>query len=100
MKSNPCSIPNTISSLSLSVIPGSLIDTLGTLTPFLEPNSPPLTTVQIISVPSTTSSTQSSIKPSSIRIVLPVVTSSGRPAYVIQLILSVASTSLVVSVYF
>ena len=53
--------------------------TLGTLTPFLEPRSPPLITVHSISVPSTLS-TLSSIRPSSIRIILPVVTSSGRPA--------------------
>ena len=45
IKSNPCSTPKMISSLSFSVMPGSLILTLGTLTPFLEPSSPPLITV-------------------------------------------------------
>ena len=79
IKSNPCSTPKMISSLSFSVMPGSLMLTLGTLTPFLEPSSPPLITVHSISVPSTLS-TLSSIRPSSIRIILPVVTSSGRPA--------------------
>ena len=54
--------------------------TLGTLTPFLEPSSPPLITVHTISVPSTTSSTLSSIRPSSTRIVLPLATSAGKPA--------------------
>ena len=100
IKSNPCSTPNIISSLSLSVIPGSLILTLGTLTPFLEPSSPPLITVHIISVPSTTSSTLSSIRPSSIRIVLPFSTSAGSPAYVIMSIFSSPTTSLVVRVNF
>ena len=100
MKSNPCSIPNIISSLSFCVIPGSLILTLGTLTPFLEPSSPPLITLHTISVPSTTSSTLNSISPSSIRIVLPFEISFGRPSYVMCPILSSPTISLVVRVYF
>ena len=82
------------------MIPGRRILTLGTLTPFLEPSSPPFTTVHSISVPSITLFTRSSIRPSSIRIVFPFETSCGRPVYVILPIVSSPSTSLVVSVNF
>ena len=78
IKSKPCLMPKRISSLSFSVSAGSLIFTLGTFTPFFSPNSPPLITVQTISVPSTFS-TSSSIRPSSIRILFPAATSSFRP---------------------
>ena len=78
IKSKPCLIPKRISSLSFSVSAGSLIFTLGTFTPFFSPNSPPLITVQTISVPSTFT-TSSSIRPSSMRILFPAATSSFRP---------------------
>lgn len=74
--------------------------TFGTLTPFLEPNSPPFTTLHSISVPSTTFVTFNSIRPSSTRIVLPASISCGRPAYVMCPIVSSPITSLVVSVNF
>ena len=78
MKSKPCLIPKRISSLSLSVRAGSLIFTLGTLTPFFSPSSPPLMTSQTMSV-SFTWRTSSSISPSSMRIRLPAATSSFSP---------------------
>ena len=78
IKSNPCSMPNRMSSLSLSVRAGSLIFTPGTLTPFLWPSSPPLMTLQTISSPFT-ATTKSSIRPSSMRIRFPGSTSSDRP---------------------
>ena len=75
MKSKPCSIPNKISALSFSVSAGSFTFTFGTFTPFFSPSSPPLTTVQTMLFPFT-STTSSSISPSSIRILLPAFTSS------------------------
>ena len=87
-----------ISSLSFCVIPGRLIGIFGTLTPFFVPSSPPLIIRQTISV-SVVDSTLSSISPSSMRIVLPTLTSAGSPLYVICPILSSPVISLVVSVY-
>ena len=96
IKSTSCSTPNFKSSLSFSVIAGRRIGTFGTLTPLRSPSSPPLSTVQIISV-SVFSRTVSSMSPSSIRIFLPIWTSSTRPPYVIETFVLSPSISFVVS---
>ena len=93
IKSTPCSTPNFRS----SVIAGRRIATFGTLTPFFSPSSPPLTTSQLMLLPFL-SFTFSSIRPSSIRIVLPALTSSTRPLYVIDTILLSPTISSVVRV--
>ena len=95
IKSTPCSTPNFRSSRSLSVIAGRRIATFGTLTPFFSPSSPPLTTSQLMLLPFL-SFTFSSIRP--IRIVLPALTSSTRPLYVIDTILLSPTISSVVRV--
>ena len=97
IKSTPCSTPNFRSSRSLSVIAGRRIATFGTLTPFFSPSSPPLTISQLMLFPFL-SFTFSSIRPSSIRIVLPALTSSTRPLYVIETILLSPTISSVVRV--
>ena len=79
IKSTSCSAPKRISSLSFSVIAGRRIGTFGTFTPFLCPSSPPLIILQIMSLP-LISSTTNSIRPSSIRILPPTLTSSTRPS--------------------
>ena len=78
IKSTSCSTPNLISSLSLSVIAGSLTGTFGTFTPLRSPSSPPLITVQMISR-SVLLTTSSPIRPSSISIIFPLSTSSTSP---------------------
>ncbi len=83
IKSIFCCAPKRISSLSFSVIAGSLTGTFGTFTPLRSPSSPPLTTVQMISF-SFFAFTRSPIRPSSISIVLPTCTSSTSPPYVME----------------
>ena len=72
-----------------------MIDTFGTLIPFFSPSSPPLITRQTISVP-VVSCTSKQIRPSSIRICPPAVTSCGSPLYVMETRSLSPSTSLVV----
>ena len=77
-KSTPCSMPNSRSSLSCSVMTGR-----GTLVPgrfscLHSPSMPEFCTVHWMSVP-TTRSTASSIRPSSIRMMVPGSTNLCRP---------------------
>lgn len=75
IKSKSFSTPNLISSLSLSLRNGSERVIFGTFIPLLEDTYPPFMTVQIIP-PSFFSMTLSSIRPSSMRILEPILTSS------------------------
>ena len=95
IKSTSCSAPKRMSSLSFSVIAGSLIGTFGTFTPFLCPNSPPLMISQIMSF-SFLSTTFNSIRPSSIRTFPPISASSTSPLYVMLTRLLSPSISSVV----
>ena len=97
IKSIPCSTPKRISSLSFSVIAGRRTATFGTFTPFFSPSSPPFTTSQIISL-SVFPVTFSSIRPSSIRIILPASTSWTSPSYVIDTLFSSPTISSTVRV--
>ena len=97
IKSIPCSTPKRISSLSFSVMAGRRTDTFGTFTPFFSPSSPPFTTSQRISVP-VLPITVRPIRPSSMRIVLPLSTSSGSPAYEIDTFCASPTISSVVRV--
>ena len=97
IKSIPCSTPKMISSRSFFVSAGRRTGTFGTLTPFLSPSSPPFNTLQVISLPLIVF-TSSSIRPSSIRILLPGSTSSASPSYVMDTFLASPSISSVVSV--
>ena len=74
MKSNPCRIPNRISSRSRWFIYGMDRDTPGTLTPFLSFITPSFSTRQQMSLP-LTSCTVRRMRPSSSRMVSPVFTS-------------------------
>ena len=76
---------------------GSLTGTLGTFTPLRSPSSPPLITLQRISFPDF-SITSNPIRPSSIKITLPASTSSASPLYVIDTRFSSPTISSVVSV--
>ncbi len=94
IKSISCSTPNLMSSLSFSVIAGSLTGTFGTFTPFRSPSSPPFVILHTISL-RVFSRTSSPIRPSSINIVLPTCTSSINPAYVMETLVSSPSISSV-----
>ena len=77
MASMPSSQPNMMSARSWSVTEGRPMFTLGTLTPFFSPISPPLVTTQWMSEPSTWSTSRPT-RPSSMRRMEPFSTSLGR----------------------
>ena len=81
MKSKSSAIPNSISEISRSDKNGSESFTPGTLTPLRSDILPPLTTRQVIPE-QLLSVTRSSMRPSSMRIRLPTLTSRHRSLYV------------------
>src|SRR3712207_2413330 len=76
----PCSIPNSISSLSFFVIAGKFTSTPGKFTPFLDDTLPEFSTLVIISLPDT-STTFNDTRPSSINTVSPTFKSSAISLY-------------------
>ena len=98
-KSTSCSIPNLRSSLSLSLRKGSDRVIPGTFIPLCDDTAPPLSTLHTISV-SVFSITSISIRPSSISIFVPILTSSGSPAKVMEQCSLSPSHGTVVSVNF